>query len=137
LAEFNQGKEKGTMANPGFTKTFTAVGAIAAYTLVKPSGVNDGEAAPAAAATDAVFGISQNVDVADGQQVDVVLDDSANLLLGGTVAAFDPITSDANAKGVKAAPAAGVNNRIVGYALTSGVAGDIIPVLIKQGYVQG
>lgn len=125
------------MANPGFTKTFTAVAAIAAYTIVKPSGDNDGEAEPAAAATDAVIGVAQNVDVAIGQPVDVVLDDTANVLLGGTVAAFDPITSDANGKGVKAAPAAGVNNRIVGLAMVSGVAGDIIPVLLKQGYIQG
>lgn len=125
------------MANPGFSKSYIAASAISKYLLVKPSGVNDGEMVPAAAATDAIAGISQNVDVAQGQLVDVVHDDSANLLLGGTVAPMDPITSDANGKGVKAAPAAGVNNRIVGFALTSGVSGDIIPVLIKIGYLQG
>lgn len=124
------------MANPGFTKTFTAAADISAYTIVKP-GTNDGEAVPASAATDAVIGVAQNVDVLSGQQVDVILDDTANVKLGGNVAAGDPITSDTNAKGVKAAPATGVNNRIIGYAIVSGVSGDIIPVLLKQGYIQG
>lgn len=125
------------MANPGFSKTRIAVAAIAAYTLVKPSGVNDGEVVPAAAATDKILGVAQNVAVASGQQVDVILGDSANVLLGGNVAEGDPITSDANGAGVKAVPGAGVNNRIVGFALSSGVAGDIIPVDIELGYMQG
>lgn len=125
------------MANPGFSKTRIAVAAISAYTIVKPSGVNDGEVVPAAAATDKILGVAQNLDVAQGQYVDVILDDSANVMLGGTVAEGDPITSDANAKGVKAVPAAGANNRILGYALASGVAGDIIPVYLAQGFMQG
>jgi hypothetical protein len=125
------------MANPGFSKSYIAATAVAAYTIVKPSGVNDGEVVPAAAATDAVLGVAQNVDVAQGQLVDVVHEDSANVKLGGTVAFGDPITSDANAKGVKANPGAGTNNRIIGFALASGVAGDIIPVAIHLGSLQG
>jgi hypothetical protein len=125
------------MANPGFTKTYNAVANISAYTLVKPSGVNDGEVVPAAAATDPILGVAQNVDVLNGQQVDVIHEDSANVLLGGTVAAGDPITSNASAQGVKAVPAAGSNNRIVGFALTSGVSGDIIPVKLQLGFMQG
>ncbi len=125
------------MANPGLSKTRIAVAAILAYTIVKPSGVNDGEVVPAAAATDKLLGVNQNVDVANGQACDVILDDIANVKLGGTVAENDPITSDANACGVKAAPAAGINNRIIGFALASGVAGDIVPVYLAQGYMQG
>jgi hypothetical protein len=125
------------MANPGLSKTRIAAAAISAYTIVKPSGVNDGEVVPAAAASDKLLGVAQNVDVANGQAVDVILDDIANLKLGGTVAESDPITSDASGAGVKAAPAAGVNERIIGFALASGVAGDIIPVYLAQGYLQG
>jgi hypothetical protein len=125
------------MANPGLSKTRIAVAAIPAYTIVKPSGVNDGEVVPAAAATDKLMGVAQNVAVANGQCVDVVLTDIANVLLGGTVAEMDPITSDANGNGVKSAPAAGVNNRTIGYALASGVAGDIIPVYLAAGSLQG
>jgi hypothetical protein len=125
------------MANPGFTKNYNAVAAILAYHIVKPSGINDGEVIPATSATDALIGVSQNIDVASGQPVDVIHDDSANLMLGGTVAFGDPITSDANACGVKAAPAAGTNNRIVGIALASGVVNDIVPVRITLGTIQG
>lgn len=125
------------MANPGFIKSYNAVANISAYHLVKPSGVNDGEVVPAAAATDAIIGVSQNVDVLNGQTVDVIHDDTANLQLGGNVAFGDPITSDANGCGVKAAPTAGANNRIIGFAMTSGVSGDIIPVLVQPGVMQG
>lgn len=125
------------MANPGFAKNFNAVAAIPAYSIVKPSGVNDGEVVPAAAANDPILGVSQNVDVLQGQPVDVVLGDSANVKLGGAVAFGDPITSDANGCGVKAAPVAGQNARLVGFALTSGVAGDIIPVDIELGVMHG
>lgn len=125
------------MANPGFSKNFSAVAAISAYHIVKPSGVNDGEVVPAAGPGDSIIGVSQNVDAAAGQPVDVVLGDSANVILGGPVAFGDPITSDANGCGVKAAPAAGANARLVGFALTSGVAGDIIPVDIELGVMHG
>ena len=125
------------MANPGFIKTYNAVANISAYTLVKPSGVNDGEVVPAAAATDSIIGVAQNVDVLNGQTVDVIHDDTANVLLGGTVAFGDPITSNASGQGMKAAPAAGTNNRIIGFAMTSGVSGDIIPVLVQPGVMQG
>ncbi|MCA3226551.1 MAG: DUF2190 domain-containing protein, partial [Burkholderiales bacterium] len=33
--------------------------------------------------------------------------------------------------------AAGVNNNVIGVALQSGVSGDIIPVLISPGRIQG
>jgi len=38
---------------------------------------------------------------------------------------------------VTAAPAAGTNNQIVGKALTSGVNGDITPVLVARSMMQG
>lgn len=125
------------MANPGFSKNFNAAAAIPAYHIVKPSGVNDGEVVPAAGSGDSLIGVSQNVDVANGQPVDVILGDSANVQLGGAVAFGDPITSDANGCGVKAAPAAGTNARIIGFALTSGAAGDIIPVDVELGVMHG
>ncbi len=125
------------MANPGLTKAYDAVAAIPAYHLVKPSGVNDGEVIPASGPTDAIMGISSNVDAAIGQRADVVHSLSAELVAGGPIADGDPVTSDANGCGVKAVPAAGVNNRIVGFALMSAVVNDIIPVLIKPGFMQG
>ena len=125
------------MANPGFIKTFVATGAIAAYHIVKPSGVNDGEVVLAAAATDSILGVSQNVDVAIGQPCDVVLDQTANVVCGGTIPAGSLVTSDANGCAVVANPGTGVVHRVLGVALTSGVSGDIIPVMIAQGATHG
>jgi hypothetical protein len=125
------------VANPGFQKNYNAVAAIPAYHIVKPSGVNDGEVIPAAASTDPIIGVSQNVDVAAGQFVDVIHTDSANAMLGGQVAFGDPLTSDENGCAVKAAPAAGTNAQVVGKAMCSGVAGDIIPVLVVLSVMQG
>lgn len=47
-----------------------------------------------------------------------------------TVAAGDPLTSDASGKAVKATAA---GNRILGFALVSGASGDIIPYQYSLG----
>ena len=46
-------------------------------------------------------------------------------------------TSDADGKAVAAAPAAGVNASVVGRFMASGVDGDIVPLLIQLGRIQG
>lgn len=124
------------MANLGLTKTFTATGAIPAYSLVK-FGSNDGEVVAAAAATDKIIGVSTEIAAASGERCDVQVDDIAFVLLGGSVTRGDLLTSDANGAGVTAAPAAGANNRIIGIAMKSGASGDVIDVLIAPGSVQG
>ena len=67
----------------------------------------------------------------------MILAGIAFVQLGGTVARGAPVTADANGLGVTAAPGAGVNARILGFALVSGVSGDVVPVLINQGLMQG
>jgi hypothetical protein len=57
--------------------------------------------------------------------------------LGGNVTRGDPITADAASKGVTAAPAAGANVRIIGFALQSGVLNDVIDYQIAPGLMQG
>lgn len=124
------------MANLGLTKTFTATGAIPAYSLVK-FGSNDGEVVAAAAATDKIIGVSTEIAAASGERCDVQVDDIAYVLLGGSVTRGDLLTSDSAGAAVAAAPATGVNNRIIGIALTSGSSGDVINMLITPGSVQG
>lgn len=124
------------MANNGLTKNYNAESAIPAYTLVK-GGANDYGVVPAAAATDKIIGVTTEIDASANEPCDVILDDIAYVKLGGTVAAGDFITSDANGNGVVPAPAAGANNRTIGTAIVSGVAGDVIPVYIERGSVQG
>lgn len=124
------------MANPGNIKAYNAAVDIAAYTIVK-FGANDYDVTPGAASTDSLIGVSQHVAVVAGQRCDVIHDDIANVLLGGAVTRGDYITSDANGAGVVAAPGAGVNANVIGRAIISGVAGDVIPVLIDLGRIQG
>lgn len=123
--------------NRGMMRVYTAEATIAPCRIVK-HGANDGGALQAAAATDAIMGVSDTQITRDaGQRLDAVKSGFASLELGGTVARGEPITSDASGKGVKAAPAAGANVRIVGFAEVSGVSGDIIDVFVLPGQIQG
>lgn len=124
------------MANPGLSKAFIADTDIAPYLILK-AGSGDGYAALATASTDKLIGISENVQVAAGQIVDVILDDTANVTAGGTIAAGDWVTSNSSSQAVTAAPATGVNAQVIGKALVSAVAGDVFPILIAPGQVQG
>lgn len=126
------------MANNGLTKSYVAGAAINPFRIVK-AGANDYEVlqAAGAAATEKIVGVTTEIDASSGERVDVIHEGIADVKLGGTVARGDPITSDATGQGVAAAPAAGTNNRIVGYAVISGVSGDIIPVIVSLGMVQG
>lgn len=94
------------------------------------------KAAKAADSTAAIIGVAL-YDVTAGQTGTVQVAGVARVKLGGTVAADDPITSNASGQGVTAAPAAGVNAYIVGIALEAGVSGDLIDVLIAPGRIQG
>ena len=122
-------------ALPGMTRAYTAGAAVRKNRLVKFSA--DYTVIEATANTDLIIGVSDNVDVSSGDRVDVFKDGVIPVVLGATVTRGQPITSDANGAGVAAAPAAGVNNRIVGFAEISGVAGDIVDVTLSLGTVQG
>jgi hypothetical protein len=47
------------------------------------------------------------------------------------------LTTDSSGRAVTAAPAAGVNNGVIGVAFVSGVLGDIGSVILSQGRIQG
>lgn len=126
------------MANNGLTKSYIAEGTINANRIVKVGAADWGALqAASAAVTEFMIGVSTEVDAASGERVDVVHEGIADLKLGGNVARGGPVTSDASGQGVAPAPAAGTNNRIIGFALVSGVSGDIIPVLLAPGVMQG
>ncbi|MCD7099113.1 hypothetical protein [Stenotrophomonas sp. MMGLT7] len=121
---------------PGLTNAFLAGAAIAARRITK-HGAADGEALQAAAATDALNGISTDIPTAAGMTVDVTRSGLAAVEYGGAVAAGQPLTADAQGRAVAAAPAAGANVRIIGFAEVSGVLGDIGSVWIAPGVIQG
>ena len=124
------------MSNPLITKQYVAEAAINANRIVK-YGTSDEFVVQGAAVGDAIFGVVENVAPALGERCDVVTHGIAEVKLGGTVARGGPITSDATGQGVAAAPAAGVNNRIIGYARQSGISGDVIEVLLAPSTLQG
>ena len=124
------------MANVILNRAGTAEAAIAAYRIVK-FGASDGGYLQAAAATDSLAGVCESVGPASGERLDVVKAGIADVEFGGTVTRGGPVTADANGKAVAAAPAAGSNVRIIGFAEVSAVAGDIAPVWIEPGVMQG
>lgn len=124
------------MSNPLLTKQYVAEAAIAANRIVK-YGTTDDFVVQAAAVGDASFGVVENVAPALGERCDVVTHGIAEVKLGGTVVRGGPLTSDATGQAVAAAPAAGVNNRVIGYARQSGVSGDVIEVLLAPSTLQG
>ena len=124
------------MAITLLNRNYTAGAAIAPFRIVKP-GAADGEVLQAAAATDALMGVCESVGPASGERCDIVKVGIADVEFGGTVTRGAAVTADANGKAVAAAPAAGSNVRIIGFAEVSAAAGDIAPVLIAPGVMQG
>lgn len=120
---------------PTLTMTYDAGAAITKRRIVKLSA--DFTAIQAAAATDAMFGVAAELDAVSGGRVDVHLSGVAEIEAGGTVTRGALLTSDANGKAVAAAPATGVNNRVIGTALVSAADGDVFPVLLGPHQIQG
>jgi hypothetical protein len=125
--------------NPLLEKSYLAGGAVNRYRIAA-IGADDDHAVQASAVTSAMFGVfdwpSLTAAVAE-DRVDVIVAGIAEVEAGGAITRGDPVTSDASGQAVAAAPALGVNNRIVGTALASAVAGDVIPVLITPSQIQG
>jgi len=128
--------------NPGIVKSFYGSAAIGANLIVK-FGAADDTVSPAAAATDLLLGITNEMalaalDVTNGNTVDVTLCGVEQLKLGAAaVTRGQKLTSNASGQGITAAPAAGSNVQVIGIALKSGAAGDVIPVLIAPSVMQG
>lgn len=124
------------MSNVLLNKAGTAEAAINPYRIVK-FGTADGNYVQSSAATDAHVGVCESVGPALGERLDVTKSGIADVEYGGAVTRGGPVTADANGKAVAAAPAAGSNVRIIGFAEVSAVAGDIGPMLIAPGVMQG
>ena len=122
---------------PLLTENFTAGAAIAPYRICK-AGAADLKAIQAAASTDGMFGVSDSLGAdAAGDRVDIYTAGPVEVEYGDTIVRDDLLTADADGKAVAAAPAAGVNARIIGIARVSGVVGDIGLVQLAPGQIQG
>lgn len=125
------------MSNPMLLKNFVAEAAIPAYRQVK-FGASSGAVLLAAAATDAVIGVSNELGPALGERCDIIAVGIAYIEAGAAITRGALVTSDATGRAVTAAPSAGTNNRYIGIAYDSATAaGDVIPVLVHPGMMQG
>jgi hypothetical protein len=120
----------------GLIKNFGAGGAIPARRFVKFGG-DDDTVILATAPSDAIIGVSLDLDAVQGDRVDVALDGVAEVTIGGSTTRGDLLTADAQGRAVTAAPAAGVNVRTGGVATSSNVLGDFGAALVRQNSMQG
>lgn len=122
--------------NPTVIKNFTAGAAITAYRLVRLSAAET--VVTATAATDSIIGAVADVAPANGERTDVVLSGIAWVEAGAAVALGALLTADGSGRAIVAAPATGINNRTIGYALdAAAAAGDRIRVLLSPSSIQG
>lgn len=124
------------MSNLILAKAFTAGGAISPYRIVRFSAAET--VVQAAAATESVIGVNTDLTIVSGERVEVMTHGIAWVEAGAAITIGAPVTADSVGRGITAAPAAGVNNRIIGLALDAAVAaGDQIRVLLSPGLMQG
>jgi hypothetical protein len=116
-------------ATEGLSKSAKCTAAIGTAFTIAKFGADDDTMSVASAATDGLIGIFQHTTTTAGDDVRVMLDGISPIKLGGGVTRGNPITSDAAGKGV----AAVLGQNIIGFALASGVNGDIVPLKLAQG----
>ncbi|HOW46625.1 MAG TPA: DUF2190 domain-containing protein [Rubrivivax sp.] len=124
------------MSNQTLTKNLIAEAGIASYRIVK-FGSTDDYVVQGAAVSDLLIGVVETVAPSAGERCDVVMAGIAEVSIGGNVTRGALLTSNGSGQGVAAAPAAGANNSVIGRALMSGQSGDVIPVLLAPGIMQG
>ncbi len=124
-------------ATSGISKAAKCTAAInTAYTFCTP-GADDDTFSVASGSTQPIVGVFQTTTTAAGQTAEVMVSGISNVVLGGNVTRGQEVASDANGNAVAAAsyaPASGLHT--AGIALESGVAGDIIAVLLEPDHMQ-
>ncbi len=124
-------------ATSGIEKSVKCTAAIATAYLIAIPGADDDTFSQATASTEALVGVFQHTTLAAGDEVRVMLSGISRVKLGGTVTRGGLLTADAAGKAVAIGAVAGTNYNSIGRALASGVADDIIPVLLNPGRPQG
>lgn len=124
------------MSNMQLAKNYVADVAIPAFRIVK-LGTADDRITLATGTFDASIGVSMDIAASVGERCDVQLAGIAYVEAGQGILRGAFVTSDASGRGITAAPAAGANQAVIGRALETAAAGDVIRVLQSIGLVQG
>ena len=122
--------------SPGLTKAFIAVAAISAHRIVALAAADDRVQAAANGNDDAI-GVTTEIGAAADETVDVCLDGIRDVQFGGAVGRGKFVMAGPDGKAVLATAAAGANVRYVGYTLFQAADGDIGPIKIQPGMLQG
>jgi hypothetical protein len=117
---------------PILIKSFLASATCAAYTIAAFDGTG-AQVENADSASAKSLGVFDAQGAVAGQMSDVIQIGWGEVKLGGTVAAGDELTADADGNAV--AIAAEATARSIGTAQAAGVEGDIIPVLVNPSTV--
>ena len=121
----------------GISKAAKCTAAISTQYTLATFGADDDTFSVASGSTQSLVGIFQGTTVNAGDSAEVMISGISNIVLGGTVSRGQELTSDANGNGIAVASwpqASGVFT--IGVALESGVAGDIIAVLLEPDFMQ-
>lgn len=106
-----------------------AEGAIGRYLIVKP-GAASMSCLLATAATDKLLGTSDELSHVAGENVDISVGQVPKVVLGGTVAAGDWLTSDSVGRAIATTT---TGHQVIGRAEIAGVVGDEITYLRDLG----
>lgn len=118
---------------PILIKSFRASAAVAGHVIVAAGAANEITAANGAGAKS--LGVTDGMGAAAGGMGDVVQLGWGEVRVGANVEFGDPLTADANGFAVPAEPTAGTDVRIVGWAMSDGGPGDIIPLHVVPGII--
>lgn len=121
--------------NPVLEKEVKAKTAVTKYRIVKKD-TDEDAVSHATAVADKMYAVAQTGG-AIGERVRITVAGIGKVEYGGTVVQGDLLTTDASGRAVAAAPAAGVNNRVIGVAMGDYVLNDIGNVLLAPGQIQG
>lgn len=124
-------------ATAGIEKSVKCTAALATAFLIAKVGGDDDTFSQATASTEDLVGVFQHTTTVAGEEVRLMLSGVSRVKLGGTVTRGNKLTSDAAGKAVAIGAVAGTNYNSIGIALASGVADDIVPMLIAQTRPQG
>ena len=124
-------------ATSGIEKSVKCTAAIATAFLVAKFGADDDTASQATASTEDLLGVFQHTTTVAGEEVRVMLNGISRVKLGGTVTRGGLLTSDAAGKAVAIGAVVATNYAVIGRAMASGVADDLIPVLLMTSRAQG
>lgn len=123
---------------PTFIRAYEASAAVAGFRIAAfTTPASATTVSQATGGTVPLLGVFDRQGAPVGGMADVHRSGLVSVELGGTVAAGDPLTADAQGRAIKAVPGAGANLNIIGFADQPGVSGDIIDAFMALGVVRG